>query len=49
MKQIWVAEETARQREEAEASKQKPVTMKKWARGENTVARSSGMPGPGLQ
>ena len=40
------AKETARQWEEAEASKQKPVVMKKWVREENAVARPSGMPGP---
>ena len=48
MKKIWVAEETARQQEEAEASKQKSVTMKKRAREENAVAGPSGMLGPRL-
>ena len=47
-KKIRVAKETMRQWKEAEASKQKPVTMKKWAREENAVARPSGMQGPGL-
>ena len=47
-KKIRVAAEMARQWEEAEASKQKSVTMKKQAREENAVARPSGMPGPGL-
>ena len=47
-KKIWAAEEMARQREEAKASKQKLVATKKWAR-ENTVARPSGMLGPGFQ
>ena len=47
-KKVWVAEEMARQWEEAEASKQKSVTMKKRAR-ENAVAGPSGMPGPGLR
>ena len=49
VKKVQVAEETARQREEAEASKQKSVTMKKRAREENTVAGPSGMLGPGLR
>ena len=48
-KKVWAAEETARQREEAEASKQKSVATKKRAREENVVARPSGMPGPGLR
>ena len=48
-KKVWAVEEMARQREEAEASKQKSVVMKKRAREENTVAGPSGMPGPGLQ
>ncbi|KIM68365.1 hypothetical protein SCLCIDRAFT_20287 [Scleroderma citrinum Foug A] len=48
-KKVWAAEETAWQWEEAEASKQKLVAMKKRAREENTVARPSGMPGPGLR
>ena len=47
-KKIWVAKEMARQRAEAEASRQKLVTMKKQAREENVVARPSGMPGSGL-
>ena len=49
MKKIQVAKETARQWEEAEASKQNLVATKKQAREENAVARSSGMLGPGLQ
>ena len=49
MKKIWAAKETARQQEEAEASKQKSVVTKKWVREENVMARSSGMLGPGLQ
>ena len=48
MKKIWAAKETVRQQEEAETSKQKPVTTKKWAREKNAVAGSSGMPGPRL-
>ena len=47
-KKMQVAEETVRQWEEAEASKQKLVMMKKQAREENMVARPSGMPGAGL-
>ncbi|KIM61585.1 hypothetical protein SCLCIDRAFT_25726 [Scleroderma citrinum Foug A] len=47
-KKVRVAKETVRQREEAEASKQKSVATKKQAREENMVARPSGMPGPGL-
>ena len=49
VKKIWAAKETVRQQKEAEASKQKPVAMKKQAREENAVARPSGMPGPGLR
>ena len=48
-KKIWAAKETARQWGKAEASKQKLVAMKKWAREENMMARPSGMPGPGPQ
>ena len=46
---VWAVEEMARQREEAEASKQKSVVTKKRAREENAVAGPSGMPGPGLR
>ncbi|KIM64475.1 hypothetical protein SCLCIDRAFT_23484 [Scleroderma citrinum Foug A] len=49
VKKVQVAEETARQREEAEASKQKSVVMKKRAREESVVAGPSGMLGPGLR
>ena len=49
MKKIQVAKETARQWEEAEASKQKLVATKKRAREENAVAGPSGMPGPRLR
>ena len=49
VKKIWAAEETMRQQEEAEASKQKPVATKKWAREGNAVAGPSGLLGPGLQ
>ncbi|KIM61750.1 hypothetical protein SCLCIDRAFT_25556 [Scleroderma citrinum Foug A] len=49
LKKIWAAKETARQQVEAEASRQKSVAMKKWAREENAVAGPSGMPGPRLQ
>ncbi|KIM51794.1 hypothetical protein SCLCIDRAFT_33176 [Scleroderma citrinum Foug A] len=49
LKKIRVAEEMARQRAEAEASRQKSVATKKWAREENAVAGPSGMPGPGLR
>ena len=48
VKKIWAAKKMARQQEEAEASKQKSVAMKKRAREENVVARPSGMPGSGL-
>ncbi|KIM51109.1 hypothetical protein SCLCIDRAFT_33725 [Scleroderma citrinum Foug A] len=48
-KKVQAAEEMARQREEAEASKQKSVATKKQAREENAVAGPSGMPGPGLR
>ncbi|KIM62270.1 hypothetical protein SCLCIDRAFT_25206 [Scleroderma citrinum Foug A] len=48
VKKVWVAKETARQWEEAEASKQKLVAMKKRAREENVVAGPSRMPGSGL-
>ena len=49
VKKMWAAEETMRQWEEAEASKKKPVAMKKQAREENVVAGPSGLPGPRLQ
>ena len=49
LKKIQVAKETVRQRAEAEASRQKSVVMKKWAREENAAAGPSGMLGPGLQ
>ena len=48
-KKMRAAEETVRQWEEAEASKQKPVMTKKWAREETTVVGPSGMLGPRLQ
>ncbi|KIM70524.1 hypothetical protein SCLCIDRAFT_18635 [Scleroderma citrinum Foug A] len=49
VKKVWAAKETARQREEAEALKQKLVATKKQAREENVVAGPSGMLGPGLR
>ncbi|KIM67449.1 hypothetical protein SCLCIDRAFT_20971 [Scleroderma citrinum Foug A] len=49
LKKIWAAEETVRQRVEAEASRQKSVTTKKQVRRRTRWPGPSGMPGPGLR